>query len=170
MSLVDCAPENAARFLKWIETRGGIAVWRSLDLSSPGKSWSTPVQQEDGTSTKPPHWSCDKRPFIVSSAEDVDVIAGKRVATVRIGLQQSGFAINLTPTSSARLRDACRKAGEGAWYEFDENAKGQRVAHIYVPSAKVPLSQWFCPTCGKEPVTAGHDGLCNKCWTDKAIG
>jgi len=34
-------PEHATKMLGWLQTRGGIAVWPSVNLSNPGASWST---------------------------------------------------------------------------------------------------------------------------------
>jgi hypothetical protein len=37
------SPETAAKALEWIKTRGGLAIWQSVNLSNPGASWSTPA-------------------------------------------------------------------------------------------------------------------------------
>ena len=37
------SPETAPKALDWIKTRGGIAVWQSVNLSNPGATWTTPA-------------------------------------------------------------------------------------------------------------------------------
>ena len=36
----ECTEENAPRFLEWIKMRGGVAIWKSIDLSDPSYSVS----------------------------------------------------------------------------------------------------------------------------------
>ena len=43
------APGNAPKIAEWLRTRGGIATWKSVDLSDPGFSMTTPVNNADGT-------------------------------------------------------------------------------------------------------------------------
>lgn len=40
--LVECHADNAPRFKDWLANRGGIAVWPSINLSTPGASACTP--------------------------------------------------------------------------------------------------------------------------------
>jgi len=39
----ECSEENAPKFWEWLRTRGGIAVWKSINLGNAGASWSTPA-------------------------------------------------------------------------------------------------------------------------------
>jgi hypothetical protein len=168
---LDCAAVNAATFRKWIRERGGIAVWRSIDLGNLGTT-STPARTEAGDPTPPPGWRFAKTPErIVINESDVNVFTSKLVKSIRIGLSRgSGLSIVLSEASSRRLREAVAKAGDRAFYEFGYNDKDQRVANIFVPDREVPLIDYFCAECASEPAVGGHEGRCAKCWTEKAVG
>jgi hypothetical protein len=136
---LECSPANAEKLKWWIETRGGIAVWRSIDLSNPGKSWSTPLLQADGEKTPPPSWQFEKTPGrIITKSEEVMVVSRKEVARFRIAIRPSfGFNIKLTDASSKKVSKALEKYGEEASYYFED-----REAVITVPDKKVLLSDW----------------------------
>lgn len=137
---LQCSPENAARFADWIATRGGVAVWRSVNLSNPGASWSTPALAADGKPMARPTWEVDNKPErVVMSADDVDVTTGREVKRVKIALRRGdGLSIVLTSHSSKKLRAACDAAGPDSWYEFD----GMGYALVFVPGEVVELSAW----------------------------
>jgi len=166
----NCAPENAAKFADWIQNRGGVAVWRSLNMANPGASWSGPALKEDGTPSGKPTWQAEEKPSrIITSLREVAVTSGRAVKTFRITLQNGdGMSITLTPGSSRTLRKHLDDVGESAWYEF--GGFDGRDCTIFVPDAIVSLDQYLCLSCLKSPHVAGHDGLCAACWTDKAIG
>jgi hypothetical protein len=136
-----CAPENAARFLKWVRERGGVAVWLSVNLSNPGASWSTPALYEDGTPGGPPSWESARTPCrVITDPEDVEVITAKEVKRFHVAVRRgSGLSFKLTDGSSRKLRDALAKAGEGSWYQFDY---GAQEAVIFVPGEKISLLEW----------------------------
>jgi hypothetical protein len=48
--------ENAEKFKTWIRDRGGVAIWESVNLSNPGRSWSSPALGTDGTPYPKPSW------------------------------------------------------------------------------------------------------------------
>jgi hypothetical protein len=138
----ECMPWNAAKFLDWIKSRGGIAIWKSIDLSDPGKSWSTPALSEDGAPTTKPTWQAESTPSrIITSADDVDVLVPSEVKRFRVALRMGaqGLKVKCTDASSAQIRSAVEKAGKGAWYEFDYE---RQEAVIFVAEKTVPLRQW----------------------------
>jgi hypothetical protein len=55
-------PENAPRFSEWLKSRGGVAIWRSVDLSDPGASVSTPALTPEGTPTPEASLEVRERP------------------------------------------------------------------------------------------------------------
>jgi hypothetical protein len=137
-----CAPENAARFLKWVRERGGVAVWLSVNLSNPGASWSTPALDEDGSPGGPPSWESARTPCrTITDPNDVEVITAKEVKRFHVAVRRGsqGLSFKLTDGSSRRLRDAVAKAGEDAWYKFDYSSQ---EAVIFVPGEKVSLLEW----------------------------
>ena len=138
----ECAPENAAQMRQWIETRGGVAIWRSVNLSNPGASWSTPALQKDGTPTQRPTWESDKTPErVITRADDIVVVSRKEVkrfhVAVRTGSQ--GMSLKLTDGATRRVREAVAKAGDGAAYDFDYSTQ---EAVITVPDKSIPLSEY----------------------------
>ncbi len=114
--------ENMALISKWMKTRGGIAIWRSRDLSDPGRSVTTPRLQESGEPTTKPGWQYGNEPdqIITDPAEvwiSVDEEVKRFHVAVRMGSQ--GFSLKVTDGGTRRIRKEVEKAGEGAYYVFD---------------------------------------------------
>jgi hypothetical protein len=122
---------------EWLQTRGGIAVWRSLDLSDPGQTWTTPKLSADGTPAPPPHpWKAEKAPSrIITDPTEVIVDVPREVRRFRVAIRlgSQGFSYKLTDASSRKLRSACEKAGENSWYTFDYDTQ---EAIIWAPSGQ----------------------------------
>lgn len=138
----DIPAENAAQFKMWFETRGGLAIWGSLDLGNPGQTYTTPRLNKDGVQPDKPHWGATTEPIrIITDISEVEVVTGKEVKRfkVKTRMGSQGLSIKLSDDSSRRLKEAVAKAGKGAWSEFDY--KNQQ-AIIYVPGSRVPLSDW----------------------------
>lgn len=136
-------PENAAKFAEWLRTRGGIAVWRSINLSNPGATWSTPALNVDGTPTPKPSWQSANTPErIITSADDIVVSIDEEVKRLHIAIRvgSQGLTMKLTDSSSRRVRSAVSKAGEGAYYLFDYQ---NQEAVIMKPSKQVPLADYL---------------------------
>lgn len=136
------SPENAPKFLEWLKTRGGLAIWRSIDLSDPGASCTTPVNGPDGKPATKPHWKYAEKPErIITDAAEVEVVTAKEVKRFHVAVRRGaqGFKLKLTDASSEKLRAACKRAGPESWYEFDY---GAQEAVIFVPDKKIPLSEW----------------------------
>lgn len=142
------SPENATLIRTWLEQRGGIAIWRSADLSDPGASVTTPVNAEDGTPTQKPGWKWQATPErIITSIDEVEVVVPEEVKRFRVALRRggNGLKIKLTDAASKRVRDAVAKAGEGAWYEFGGDAFSGAQAIIYKPGMTIPLATFHPP-------------------------
>ena len=137
--LHECSPDNAEKMLSWIEKRGGIAIWRSIDLGAPDLSWSTAARQEDGSIMTRPTWRADIAPFrIITDPKEVVVITRKEVKRIRIAIRRGdGLSFVLTDHSSEKVKAALFKYGEESSYHFEE-----REAVITVPDKKVLLSDW----------------------------
>lgn len=133
---------NAATFLKWVRERGGIAVWGCVDLSDPGKTWSTPLNGTDGTPTAKPHYAATAAPIrVITDLNEILVDTPREVKrfhiAVRMGSQ--GFKVKVTDGGTRRIRAAIAKAGADAWYEFDYSTQ---EAVIYVPGQSITLLEW----------------------------
>lgn len=139
-----CSPENAPKFLEWIRTREGIAVWKTVNLSDPGQSWTTPVINAKGERLTRPHSYAAAEPDqIITSADDVDVQVGKEVKRFHVGIERHTMAFKLTTAASDRVRREVDKASTkhqcDAWYEFDYNAQD---ALIFIPASTQTLTEF----------------------------
>lgn len=54
--------EHAEQVWGWLQERGGIACWQSVNLSNPGASWTTPRRTADGAEVTKPTWQAEERP------------------------------------------------------------------------------------------------------------
>jgi len=138
----ECCPENVAKFREWLSTRGGLAIWESIDLSDPGTSWTGPVNGPNGKPSPKPSWKSDNKPArIITDPSEVVVIVPREVKRFHIAVRtgSNGLRIKVTDASTRKIRAACAKFGENSWYEFDY---GSQDAVIYVPDRTVPLTQW----------------------------
>jgi hypothetical protein len=133
------SPENADRFRDWLQNRGGLAIWRSVNLSNPGASWTTPALQPDGSPTPKPTWEADSHPErIVTDPAEVEVVEPREVRRFHVAVRRGsqGFTLKLTDASTRKVRAAVEKAGDEAWYVFDYSTQ---EAVILVPGETRPL-------------------------------
>ncbi len=138
--------ENAQKFWDWIKTRGGIAVWRSVNLSNPGASWSTPAMDEKGNNYPKPTWQAANEPErIIIDPNDVEVYSSKEVKRFHVAIRRGsqGLTLKLTDGGSRRVERAVAKAeedtGKDAWYEFDHYTQ---EAVIYVADEVISLTDY----------------------------
>ena len=142
MAKLTIVPENAEKISTWLKTRGGVAIWNSVNLSNPGGRWLTPKRQETGEDYTKPTWQAENTPEIITVADDILVAVPKLVKTLRIALRigRQGLSIKLTDASSRRVLRAEAEAGEGSWHEFG-GYDGQDCL-IYKTDRLVPLTQF----------------------------
>ncbi len=147
-----CSIDAADRILDWILNRGGVLVWKSVDLSCPGSSWSTPAQAEDGKPVTKPTWRAENEPSRhITDIDEVEVMVDKEVkrfyVAVRPGSQ--GLMLKCTDGATRRIRAAVAKAGEYAYHTFDYETQ---EAVIMAPDRVIPLREYAeekgvsCPT------------------------
>ena len=144
---------NAAKFWDWLQHRGGLAVWESINLSNPGASWTTPATHTDGSPATKPTWEAANTPArIITDPADVVVDVPKLMKrfhiAVRVGSQ--GMALKLTDASSDRVRREVAKAGDDAWHEFDYDTQ---EALIFVPDTTVPITDYMESLHARENAT-----------------
>lgn len=138
-----CSIENAPKFLDWIRNRGGVAVWRSVNMSDPGQSWSTPLRTAEGLPAPKPHpWKAESAPSrVITDPKEVLVVEDKEVKRFHVAVRPggNGLIIKCTDASSARIRREEEKAGKGSFHEFDHWTK---EAIIYAPASQMTLAEW----------------------------
>ncbi len=137
---------NAEKFWKWLHERGGIAVWKSVNLSNPEASWSCPVNDEGGNQKGKPSWESANEPErIITDPAEVEVSIPKEVRRLHVAIRRGsqGLSWKLTFASSRRLRNAVAKAhdetGKSSWYEFDYTSQ---EAVIYIDDSLIPLPEF----------------------------
>ena len=133
---------DAPRISEWLKNRGGILIWRSINLSNPGASWTTPALDKDGKPYGKPTWQCANEPerHITDPAEvivSVDKVVKRFHVGVRMGA--NGLQLKVTDGGSRRIRHEVAKAGEGAYHEFDYSSQD---AVILKPERQIPLTEW----------------------------
>jgi len=145
---------NAPLHATWITERGGVALWKSLDLSRPDTIWSTPADK-----TGKPHWAADNQPYaLITDPAEIEVVQYKEVKRFHVALRvgSSGLKIKLTDASNARLNKYLVKAGDGATYAFDY---GTQEAVILVPKDTVSLATWIAASLAEyEAMKGNNDG------------
>lgn len=141
-----CKEENAAQFLEWIRTRGGLRVWYIADLSDPGWSATTPAQNADGSPKCKPYWKAAEEPARhITSADDVQVFTSKEVKRFHVAVRRSsnGLMMKCTDASSERIRKALartsEKYGKSAYYAFDYITQ---ECVIMVDDTSITLTEW----------------------------
>lgn len=138
--LITCVPENAERFAMWLKDRGGISLWKSINLSNPGASWCTPALAEDGTDYPKPNWQTENAPALtVCDPDFVGVEIPQEFKRVKISLKQQGLMkVVLTDGSTRKVTKALEEAGDGSFYTFEDD-----TAIIWRVVGTVALMEWL---------------------------
>ena len=87
-----CAPENAPKFLDWIKNRGGVAVWKSINLSNPDASWSTPATISSNDVPDRQATPCAKV-FCPSCHKEIEFISGERLCSCGFTVDIKNFCV-----------------------------------------------------------------------------
>jgi len=140
-----CKIENAEKVYRWIKERGGVAVWKSINLSNPSASWSTPAKTDTGEDYPKPTWQAENKPNrIITDANEIEVLVPREIkrlhVAVRLGSQ--GLALKLTDGSTRRVEKAVEGAEQKyghAWYEFDYETQD---AVICVSDRSISLAEY----------------------------
>jgi hypothetical protein len=138
---------NAVQVWQWFEERGGIAVWKSVDFSTAGQTWTTPLKDAEGNPMKKQDWRMEEAPSLtITDPMKVVVDVPKEIKRFRVAVKMGGQGLMLkcSDAASRRIHRECQKAGEGSWHEFDY---ATQEAVIFVPGESKALPEYIA---GKE--------------------
>lgn len=134
---------NADQVWRWFQERGGIAVWRSIDICTVGQSWTTPLKDSEGNPTKKQDWRMEESPsLVITDSTEVMVDVPKEIKRFRVAVRagSQGLLLKCSAAASCRIRRECEKAGEDSWYEFDYATQD---AIIFMPGKSKPLPEYI---------------------------
>ena len=136
---------NADRIKDWLANRGGLYIWKSVNLSNPGASWTGPAKNADGSVATKPSWQSETEPSRhITDIAEVDVITAVEVKRFHVAIRESGngMSLKVTDGGTRRIEKEVAKAeavyGKDAWYEFDYADYDNAV--IQIEGDRVPLS------------------------------
>ena len=138
---ITCTLENAPKFSDWIKNRGGVAHWRSINMSNLGASWSTPALT-DGKPTPKPTWEAESTPeIVVTNPDEVLVSVDAEVKRFHVAIRpgSQGFILKVSDGGTRRIRKEVAKAGEGSYHTFDYETQD---AVIWKPKETQTLREW----------------------------
>ena len=135
------SPQAAPKIRQWLEERGGIQVWSSIDFSDPSWSMITPLLGPDGVKVGPPSWKAGAAPRVITDPAEIVVSIDQEVRRFHVALYlgSQGLKIKLKPGSTRRVQAAVAKAGTGAYHIFDFETQ---EAVIMAPVSTIPLKDW----------------------------
>ena len=141
MFRIECDAHNAHTFHDWIQKRGGVAKWLSVNLSNPGASWSSPAITNGEPTTKPSWESAAQPEFIVTDPAEIGVYTAKEIKRFKIAVRRSGngMSLKLTDGSTNKVNKAVEETGPGAFYQFDYYSQ---EAIIYKQDELISLVEW----------------------------
>lgn len=134
---------DAGTVWTWLQTRGGLALWQSINLSNPGASWTGPLHNADGTRTTKPNWQAGNEPYrIITDADEVVVSVAAEVKRFHVAVRMGGqgFMVKTTDGATRRIRKEVSAAGDGAYYVFDYETQ---EAVIMKPKSVTPIAEYI---------------------------
>lgn len=145
----EVSPEHAQRMWDWLQTRGGIAIWQSVNLANPIGSWSSPALTPEGEPTPPPTWECARIPArIITDPAEIVVLSPKEVERFRVFVHmgKQGMSLKLTDHSTAKLRRRVAhwnsvRAEQDAWHIYDYST--QECIILVNAHEPRPLVDWI---------------------------
>ena len=119
-------PGCREKFAKYITERGGIKIWRNINLSNPDAGdIYTPVRDSEGNDYPKPHWSVEFSRIVtdINAFRFIKELREVKRFHVAIRRSSNGLMFKCTDASSAKLRKAMSKiqeqTGEKPCYRFD---------------------------------------------------
>lgn len=128
METYKIVPLNAPKFIEWLDTRGGLAVWESQLIGEPPRSWTGPVNDKEGNPTRSPDWRCGDKPArIITSYDEVEVEF----------LRELEVWVGCSPKQCEKKLTKLQKQFPDAFYMYES-----RGVVAYKVNGYVSLKQW----------------------------
>lgn len=143
----NCEEANATQVADWLQNRGGILIWESVNLSNPGARWTTPALDQNNQPITKPNWQVGNAPVQhITDINDVNVITTKEVKRFHVATRASqGLSIKVTDGGTRKIWAEVAKAEEKynktAWYAFDYTDYENAV--IMIEDTSIPMKEWL---------------------------
>lgn len=108
------------KFEDWIANRGGVQVWKNVNLSDPGRGHVfTPAMTHDRPTEKP-HWAYERGEVVRDISRFVFVIRWTEIKRFRVAVRMGsqGTMLKLTDASTRKVNKTA-DSNPGAYYRFD---------------------------------------------------
>lgn len=151
---VECTEENAPKFLKWVRERGGVALWKSVNLSNPSASWTTPAtirkgdcEGQEGDEIIPypkPNWQVGA-PEVITDAKDIGVYADELYKAIPVALKLSGMNYVLTDGSNRKVKkllEDCKALHGDSHYKKGVLPDEDHSIGVYYTKSVISLEEW----------------------------
>jgi hypothetical protein len=155
----EVSEENALKAWEWLQSRKGIAIWKSVNLSNPGGSWSTPatirrgdcegnVDDDDEIIAYPkPTWEAEDTPTIITDPAEVGVFTCALYKAFRVGLRMGdGLSLRLTDGAQRKvdryLAECKEKHGDSFYRKGVLDIDGASIG-IYCTTGIIPIAVWI---------------------------
>ena len=118
IAVLDCKD----KFKEWIDKRGGITIWKNINLSNPGAGeMFTPALTTEGKEYPKPSFTVSFHETVKDLSKFIFVKEIKEVKRIKVAIRKSsnGLILKLTTPSTNKLQKALAKYGDNSRYHFD---------------------------------------------------
>lgn len=116
--------ESAEQVWDWFRDRGGIIVWRSMDVDGPARQWTTPMQDAVGDAPSRPHYRARPDRYITDPG-DVVVVESVECERFKVAMLETETGVCCSDAGVRRIVRAVERANDdrslgcGAWHTLD---------------------------------------------------
>lgn len=130
---------------RWLSKHGGVAVWKSIDLSRPGEECLMPYADEQGVKYAKPHWRYSDDPIVVTDESNVSVYRERFYKQIPVALRRGsqGLSLKVTDASMRKVNRAlaeCEAKHGNAYWE--RGGLDNPSITITYRDGEVPLKNW----------------------------
>jgi len=143
----ECPAASAQQVADWIATRGGVAVWTSIDFSRPGEASLTPAFDFAGRTMGKPSWHYGNDPVIITDPEKIGVYCETlfKVIPVVLRVGSMGLSLKLSDSSQRNLdRTLARcEAKHGSAHWRRGGLDDRPAMSVYYTDGMLSLGEWI---------------------------